>query len=229
MLSGLLCSGVSQRRAAKLLNIDKKTVARKFHILSLKAEYSFRSQNLLHKKASSIQFDDLETFEHTKYKPLSITLVVESKTRRILDIAVSSMPAKGLLVKKSRKRYGLREDQRSQARRVIFSRLKGLVEEGVEIKSDSNPHYRRDVERFLPFAKYTQVLGSRGSLGGQGELKKVGFDPLFSLNHTCAKLRADINRLVRRTWCTTKMKWALYGHLILYADYHNRNLPIPAS
>ncbi|MCO5141726.1 MAG: transposase [Oligoflexia bacterium] len=227
LLTGLLCSGVSQRRAAKLLNIDPKTVARKFHLLALKAQYSFRSKNLMHKKAERIEFDDLETFEHSKCKPLSVTLVVESKTRRILEVAVSSMPAKGLLAKKARQRYGLRKDQRAQGRRYVFSRLKDLVEERVKIKSDSNPHYRMEVEKFFPLALYTQVLGKRGSLGGQGELKKVRFDPLFSLNHTCAKFRADINRLIRKTWCTTKMQRGLYDHLILYADYHNRNLPSP--
>ena len=39
---------------------------------------------------------------------------------------------------------------------------------------------------------------------GQGELRDKRFDPMFALNHTCAMLRANINRLFRRTWCTSK-------------------------
>jgi len=39
-------------------------------------------------------------------------------------------------------------------------------------------------------ATHRTVKGRRGSIAGQGELKKIGFDPLFSLNHTCAMLRA---------------------------------------
>ena len=59
---------------------------------------------------------------------------------------------------------------------------------------------------------------------GQGELKKIGFDPLFDLNHTAAMIRANINRLFRRTWCTTKRADRLEAHLELYVQYHNREL-----
>ena len=55
-------------------------------------------------------------------------------------------------------------------------------------------------------------------------MKQLRFDPLFSLNHTCAMLRANINRLFRRTWCTTKRKDRLEQHLAVYMDFHNRIL-----
>ena len=54
--------------------------------------------------------------------------------------------------------------------------------------------------------------------------KKVKFDPLFSLNHTFAMLRANVNRLFRKTWCTTKKPQRLADHLALYALYHNEVL-----
>ena len=197
---------------------------RKFLFLSLEARFRLRAENFKKKKAETIEFDDLETFEHTKCKPLSVTLAVESKTRRILGVEVSSMAAKGLLVEKAKK-YGKRKDGRRKARKSLFKSLKDVVVEGVEIKSDSNPHYASDVKEFFPGSIHKRYLGKRGSLGGQGELKKVKFDPLFSLNHTCAMLRANINRLVRKTWCTTKRADRLEMHLILYADYHNQHLP----
>ena len=59
---------------------------------------------------------------------------------------------------------------------------------------------------------------------GQGELKKIGKDPLFSLNHTAAMLRANINRLFRRTWRTTKKPERLADHIALYVWYHNSEL-----
>jgi hypothetical protein len=59
---------------------------------------------------------------------------------------------------------------------------------------------------------------------GQGELKSGGFDPLFSFNHTAAMLRANINRLVRKTWCTTKRIDRLEAHIALYVQFHNREL-----
>jgi sugar phosphate permease len=71
---------------------------------------------------------------------------------------------------------------------------------------------------------FTMSQGQRGSSTGQGELKKIKFDPLFSLNHTCAMLRANVSRLFRKTWCTTKRPDQLRAHLMIYAEYHNSQL-----
>ena len=76
--------------------------------------------------------------------------------------------------------------------------------------------------------------GRRGCVVGQGELKAIGFDPIFAFNHTAAMLRANMNRLFRRTWCTTKTIRGLEDHLALYVKYHNEELlnlkkPTPAA
>ena len=223
LLRQLLCSGVSLRRSAKILKVNRVTVVRKFLFLSLYAEFDFMKSNIERSNASILEFDDLETFEHTKCKPVSITLAVEHETRRILGVEVSTMPAKGTLTAMARK-YGYRLDERRMGRRRLFKRIRHLVSDGALIKSDSNPHYTRDVKDFFPESRHKQYLGKRGAITGQGELKKVKFDPLFSLNHTCAMLRANINRLFRKTWCTTKDRDRLYAHLVLYANYHNQNL-----
>lgn len=224
LLRKLLCSGVSQRRAAKILNLHRTTITRKFLFLSLESHSLLLSQNLSSPKAHCIEFDDLETFEHTKCKPLSITLAVESKSRRILGLSVSNMSVKGRLVKKALYTYGSRKDERRYGRRLLFKNLKSFIKNDATIKSDSNPHYSLDIAKYFPNAQYKQYLGKRGSIVGQGELKRVRFDPLFSLNHTCAKLRADVNRLFRKTWCTTKSKERLAQHLILYSAFHNEQI-----
>ena len=223
------CSAGSIRRAARSFQLNRKTVERKLLALGFYAESELGRLNRQKPKAKIIEFDDLETFEHTKCKPLSVTIAVEYKTRRILGLEVSSMPAKGLLAERARNKYGPRIDGRSEARRILFSKIKELVAEDALIKSDSNPHYPEDVKTFFPKAKHVQYEGKRGSLGGQGELKKVKFDPLFSLNHTCAMLRANVNRLIRKTWCTTKRADRLRSHLMIYAHYHNEHLKLKAA
>lgn len=219
-----LSSGVSQRRCAYLLRLNRKTIKRKFIFLGIQSLLQLRKFNKAFSKASIVEFDDLETFEHSKCKPLSVTLAVEYKSRRILGFSVSSMPAKGLLAKRARKKYGFRPDDRSRGRKLLMASLKGLVREDAILKSDQNPHYPQDVAQFFPQAQHVSYLGKRGAVTGQGELKKTAFDPLFSLNHTCAKLRADINRLIRKTWCTTKKAERLRFHLAMYSLYHNRSL-----
>ena len=92
------------------------------------------------------------------------------------------------------------------------------------VKSDQNPHYPKDLKKAFPHATHETHKGQRGSIVGQGELKKIRFDPLFSLNHTCAMTRANMNRLFRRTWCTTKIPERLVDHFAIYAVYHNLSL-----
>jgi hypothetical protein len=209
---------------AILLKINRKSVARKLLFLAKVSKLQNQKDLIKFPLAKEIQFDDLETIEHTKCKPLSITLMVEKTERRILGFEVSQMPAKGLLAKISVKKYGPREDQRRDARQSLFSRVKPYISRTAAIESDENPHYVDDVKAFFPNAKHLRHKGQRGSVAGQGELKKIRFDPLFSLNHTCAMFRANVNRLFRRTWCTTKIPARLTDHLELYVYYHNRVL-----
>lgn len=220
----LLTAGVSQREAARVLKVSRLTIVRKFRFGASKAKEELKLWNQNFEPAMEVEFDDLETFEHTKCKPLSVTLMVEYKSRRILGFEVSQMPAKGRLVHIARKKYGPRADHRPLGRQKLFAEMKSLVHEKGKIRSDSNPHYPADVKRFFPEACYETVLGGRSAIVGQGELKKQGFDPIFSLNHTCAMLRAHINRLIRKTWCTTKKPDQLAGHIALYAIEHNRRL-----
>jgi hypothetical protein len=223
-LKRLLCSGVSQRRIARLLHLSRATVTQKLIFLGRQAEMDLSKRNLAHVPAEIVEFDDLETFEHSKCKPLSVTLAVESKSRRILGLEVSRFPAKGRLVKIAHKKYGRRKDERSFGRKRLFSKIGPLVSPSATIKSDENPHYPADVRSYFPNCRYETFKGQRGSIVGQGELKKVRFDPLFSLNHTCAMLRANVNRLFRKTWCTTKLPERLALHLTIYAIYHNSSL-----
>ncbi|MFK7856606.1 MAG: hypothetical protein AB8B79_20995, partial [Granulosicoccus sp.] len=41
---------------------------------------------------------------------------------------------------------------------------------------------------------------------------------LFSVNHSFANIRAKVNRLNRRTWCTTKLPERLADHIDIYID-----------
>jgi transposase-like protein len=216
-----LISGVSQRRIARLLGIHMITVARKLKFLAEQLRIENYNQRLKHAEIVELQFDDLETFEHSKMKPLSVTLAVEKHTRYVAGFEVSRMPAKGLLAKRAIKKYGYRKDERKEARERLFRRITRIVSRSCLIESDENPHYPESVKAYFPDSLYETFKGKRGCVTGQGELKAVAWDPLFSLNHTCAMLRANINRLFRKTWCTTKKLQPLIDHIELYVWYHN--------
>ena len=219
-----LVSGVSQRRLSKNLGLNRKTIVRKFIFLGRYAQWNLYERNLQKPASKTIEFDDLETTEHSKLKPVSVTLAVEHRSRRILAFKVARMPAKGPLAAASFKKYGWRKDERPQARALLFKEIRPLLATGATFKSDENPHYVNDVKKYLPYVAHETFKGRKGCVTGQGELKRGGFDPLFSLNHTCAMLRANVNRLFRKTWCTTKKPERLAFHVALYAFYHNEQL-----
>jgi transposase-like protein len=99
-----LCSGYSQRRLARILNISRTTVVRKFIKMGRLANQLLLQDQAQLNKVVNFEFDDMETFCHTKYKPYSISLAIESKTRRIIGFESSPMPAKGRIAEKALKK-----------------------------------------------------------------------------------------------------------------------------
>jgi hypothetical protein len=83
-------------------------------------------------------------------------------------------------------------DETSRLPRVLASTK-------ITLTSDSHKMYPEQIRKKTPTASHVQVLSRRGWLVGQGELERGGFDPIFSLNHTAAMFRANVNRLARRT------------------------------
>lgn len=219
-----LCSSTSMRRIALNYNISRTTVKRKLEFLGSQAKVKNKTWLDSKKKASLVYFDDLETFESTKYKPLTVSIAVEGKTRKILAFEVSQIGAKGLLAQVSKSKYGQRLNTSSKARKRLFKNLQNHVEQKATFKTDMHKDYPKHIKNFFPKANHKTYKSVRGSLSAQGELKRIGFDPLFSINHVFAMLRDNIKRLARKTWCNTKKMKYLELHLHLYVDFHNRVL-----
>ena len=220
----MLSSCMSMRRVALVLGIHPITVGRKLEYLA--HQFRLNKDTMIDDLSliTAIQFDELITIEHTKCKPLSVALAVSEKTRKIIGFKVSQTPATGHLARISRRKYGHRQDCRLEGMHALFKELKSELSPTITIKSDECPFYHGVVKTYFPKATYEQHLSQRSSVAGQGELKKGWKDPLFYINHTFAMLRANINRLVRKTWCTTKKISRLIDHLMVYIWMHNQRL-----
>ena len=223
-----LAQGMTQRQIARVFGIARHTVERKFRFLAAQARLSHLEYlNALRRSETRfemIQFDEMETFERSKCLPVSIPLIVEPRSRKILGIGACSMPAKGLLVRTSLAKYGPRIDDRPQCAKKVLTQISNILTATPTVFSDQNPKYPSWVHSVLPQARHETYKGRRGCVVGQGELKRGGQDPLFSLNHSCAMIRAHISRLFRRTWNTTKRIDRLEDHLYIYINYHNQVL-----
>ena len=220
----LLASCVSMRRIGIALNIHPITVARKLKYLAQQARTHDMALIPAYPSFTAIQLDELQSIEHTKCKPLSIVIVVAENGRKILDFRVAIMPATGHLAKISRHKYGPRDDTRRENLHDLLKNLQPQLSPSISIRSDECPMYKSAVKKYFPKAHYEQFKGRKSSVAGQGELKKGWRDPLFCINHTFAMLRANINRLVRKTWCTTKRITRLIDHLYVYCWVHNSML-----
>lgn len=221
----LLASGVSLRRSAILLGVHRRTVERKLPFIAERCRLlNRRHLEKIKGRIHNIQIDDLITKENSKLKPLSVSIAVDEDRRTILAFEVSQIAAFGHLSRLAVKKYGHRKDTHFEGLTRLFQKITPLVTSDVLIKSDEHQRYPGFISAYLPNAKHVAFKSERGCVVGQGELKKVGFDPLFVINHTCAILRANVNRLIRKTWCTTKDPERLKDHLDLFVFYYNQTL-----
>lgn len=231
-ITKLLSSGVSLRKTAENTGVSLSTVLRKLPFLSNLCHQKNLALLAQRKKSSHVQFDELETYEHTKCKPIAVALAVEAKSEIILGLGIASMPAKGPLADIAMRKYGQRPNQRAQSLKRVMEGIKPYLGQSMHLLSDMCPIYTGVVRDTLQMAHpshespslkvtYQQVKGGRSNGRGQGELKNLFFDPLFSLNHVCAMLRGGVSRLIRMTWCTTKKFENLLHHLRIYAYVHN--------
>ena len=225
LIFDLLSEGNSLNGIARILETKYETVVRR---LVRYADFGrkFVSQMIRQKsfQVSYCQFDELESFEHTKCKPLTVGIAVEAGSRLILASSVGKIAAKGHLAEISRKKYGPRPCERKRVLNEMAAELQNCCDEKTEFITDQSKHYPRIMREYFPRSKHTAVKGRRGCVVGQGELKAIGFDPIFSLNHTYAMLRDRIKRLTRRTWTTTKVIARLKDCIDVYAWYHNQRI-----
>ena len=221
----LLASGLSLRRSAIILGVHRTTVERKLPFLANRCRRINQVSLLKLKcKIHNIQIDDLVTKENSKLKPLSVTVCVDENRRRILALEVSQIPSFGHLSTFAVRKYGHRKDLHFEGLTRLFQAITPVVSTEVQVKSDEHRRYPGFISAYLPKAKHLTFKSERGCVAGQGELKKVSFDPLFIVNHTCALLRANVNRLIRKTWCTTKNPQRLKDHLDVFMYYYNEVL-----
>jgi IS1 family transposase len=95
----------------------------------------------------------------------------------------------------------------------VLESVKTASSERLKIMSDGKRAYPNMFAEVLPQAEIA-VVNRKQNQGSE-------YDPMFSLNHTCALLRHDLSRLARKSWVTTKNIEGLQYHLDLYLAYRN--------
>ena len=204
------CERMSLRGMARVMKVNRKTVVRHF----LKAAKAAEVANLkaLENRdfvTSYIQFDEVETFEHTKRKPLAIQLFIRAKTGHILAAKVGRGIVKSQSVSPAySKAYNAKSDRPEAAAAGLMQACKVANRAKTTLACD----------------------GSKLLLGAARNVCRESFYDVQvmhqehkAIDAAIAKLRNDVSRLSRKTLCTTKKADRLQSHLDLYTNYSNKN------
>ena len=226
-LMRLRCRNLSIRDTARELRVSQGFVLRRvsrlgelsrIHNARLRRKYVSKSGLL-----TEVQIDEMETYEHTRLKPLSISLSVTPE-RFIIRAEVATIPAKGRLAATSRAKYGARADGSGQALERVLGTVARMSGHRLRVVTDKKTSYGPAIRRRIPGATHEAVKSRAGAVAGTGEAKEKAFDRMFALNHTCAVVRSQMSRLNRRTWKGSKKAAALQDELDLFVWWHNMGI-----
>ena len=207
-ITTLYCEGMSLRAIARALNTTLKTVLKYF----LENSNVSRYKNLKRLEQGDIvttyvQFDELETFEHTKKRPLGVECSIRAKTGQIISTKVCTIPVKALAVSKYYTQHWNKNINRESAiTDMLLETKKALSDEFSTIACD-NAKQPVSIAKKIFKKENIQVYNS------YSQNKRIDL--------TFLKMRQDISRLRRKTLATTKKRENLQKHLDLYTDYHN--------
>lgn len=227
-LIGHLVSKVTRRQAARLLEVNRKTVERRFTRLSQIA-HDFHFSRLISKRnrggvRGCFQLDELETFEHNRrIKPVTLAVTMERHSYFVLGAYAGSMASRGRLNVRYQKRKfeieAVEGKRRSQSRQVIrtsFQQLNKYLapEASVFLQSDRKKTYPVEFQRAFPDRLLRHEVTSSKALRSYE-------NPLFPINHTLAMMRDGLSCLVRRSWAAPKKKSGLVRHCWIWIAWRN--------
>ena len=145
---------------------------------------------------------------HSRYKQLSVPMVVRVKTGEVLGFAVARKPSnqeRGWI------KYGWSVDDRPKAFYRVLRSIEPALAPSCTVITDGHPSYGKWLAKGLASYQHKKLQSP----------ETPGYDPLFAINHAFAKLRNDLARLGRKTWTTTKTIKGLEEHLWLWVAWTN--------
>lgn len=221
---GCLVSKVTQRQAARILRLDRKTIhhrirlfsaaLREFHWAHLDRARETRSL------AGAFSLDELETYEHDRrLMPLTVPVLIHRSSRFVVGAEVGRLPARGNLRpfdQARRRTRGPRPNESSMAVRGCLEQLRRALHPShlIEITTDRKASYRPLIKQTFPGRLAVHVRESSRRTRNTSNV-------LFQINLTLAMMRDQIARLVRRTWAASKLRSMLRRHVWIWIAWRN--------
>jgi transposase-like protein len=218
----LMVSCVGLRQAARCLRVARRTVEHRFRWLAEHAADYHRNRLRDVALSGPFQLDEMESFESNRYQPVTVPVLIQRETFFLVATAVGPLRRKGRLTFRQRlqraeheRAHGRRPSRSAAAVRRVLQALQPLTRPAspVVLDSDRKPLYGR-LGRELFGERFVWRRHSASE-------RRDRANPLFPINHTNARLRHFLARLRRRTWCVSKRRWGLEGHLAVATLWSN--------
>ncbi len=230
-------SKVTHRQSARIHACSRGTEERHFRRISVHCE-AFHGVRLAEVVARGglgkvFSFDELETYEHHRtQKPVTVPILIERESGFVIDARVGTLPARGKSGDAQRRRLARRleregdceiqsggEGQRkSESREVVkaaFERLRDFSpkDRPLWVLTDEKQTYATLLqELFGERCRHERTSAKR---------RRDTSNPLWPINHTLARVRDNVSRLVRETWAAAKKRRWLAGQLAIWTCYRN--------
>ena len=211
-------SKCTHRQSARNQGCSRTTEERHFRRLGehCRAFHEHQLLSLASSRATTFLLDELETYEeHRTQKPVTVPILIERESGFVVDIQVGALAA--------RKKLESRPARSSESRRVVrnvFERLRALPKENrsaLRVLTDEKPSYARILKELFP-ANEARRLEHQTTPSTR---RRDWTNPLWPINHTLARVRDNVSRLVRETWAAAKKRRWLASHLSIWIAYRN--------
>jgi transposase-like protein len=218
----LMTACVGLRQAARVLRVARRTVERRFLWLGRHADDFLANRLRGARLTGPFHLDEMESFEANRYQPVTVPVLIDSRTLFLVGSDVGPLRRKGRMTPTQHRlraaherRHGRRPSHSAHTVRRVLAPLDRLSppDRPLVLHSDHKSLYGRLGRR---------LFGARFAWQPHdASARRDRANPLFPINHTNARLRHFLARLRRRTWCVSKLRRCLRGHLRIAALWMN--------
>ena len=208
--------GMGIRKLALNLRTTKKTIQRKMIFLADVCE-KFQNKYMTEWDVKpQFQFDEMESYEHSRHATLGLPVVVEKKSHFIVSATAQYI--------RSRSQYPNLRDKHNFAHSDEIRGKERIIKERLKLCRTMKPKGRIviDTDKHVCYKGYMKdVFGKEGvhiSYNAGDETEK---QRLFPVNNICGCLRDDVAMLRRKTWHGCKDKDMLNNRLKIYTFISN--------
>jgi transposase-like protein len=219
-----LASGVGLRQTSRNLGLSLTCTQLKFR----KIARHLRDLDLNLRDSlppgSSLQFDELETYEGRRNtRPLSVPVLIEKKTRYLLWAEAAPIRPRGRM-SEARKR-AMREDEKRYGKRKNLSArsVRRTLQRGADVTGDLDQVELYTDEKMTYPRIAAEIFGEDRLVHHRtnSKLARTTWNPLFPINHTEAMARDLTGRLRRESWLVSKKRRYLDLGLALWMAWRN--------